>query len=166
MNKEIQEAVSTERALDLALEALTVLLDEWTPARQAQLKGVEAVTAIKQARSAPYVASPRVQSAERGEPVGTYGEIYKSMQSLVRSGLQRDRQIYMAMKDKPLYATPPNVATPLAAPAPEERKRQWIGLTEAEVDECYESVMFNPDIEPTRVLVYQAIEAKLKERNV
>ena len=42
-----------ELAMDLALEALTVLLDEWTPARQAQLKGMEAVTAIKQARSAP-----------------------------------------------------------------------------------------------------------------
>jgi hypothetical protein len=45
-------------------------------------------------------------------------------------------------------------------------QRQWVGLTETEVDECYESVMFNPDTEPTRVLVYQAIEAKLKERNV
>jgi hypothetical protein len=44
-------------------------------------------------------------------------------------------------------------------------QRQWVGLTETEVDECYESVMFNPDIEPTRVLVYQAIEAKLKEKN-
>jgi hypothetical protein len=40
-----------DEALDLALEALTVLLDEWTPARQAQLKGMEAVTAIKQARA-------------------------------------------------------------------------------------------------------------------
>ena len=45
------------------------------------------------------------------------------------------------------------------------KKREWVGLTETEVDECYESVMFNPDIEPTRVLVYQAIEAKLKEKN-
>ena len=42
---------------------------------------------------------------------------------------------------------------------------EWWGLTELEVDECYESVMFNPDIEPTRVLVYQAIEAKLKAKN-
>ena len=45
------------------------------------------------------------------------------------------------------------------------KKREWVGLTETEVDECYESVMFNPDIEPTRVLVYQAIEAKLKQNN-
>jgi hypothetical protein len=39
-------------ALRLASEALTVLLDEWTPARQAQLKGMEAVTAIKAALEA------------------------------------------------------------------------------------------------------------------
>jgi hypothetical protein len=49
--------------------------------------------------------------------------------------------------------------------APPAAQRQWVGLTETEVDECYESVIFNPDIEPTRVLVYQAIEAKLKEKN-
>jgi len=48
---------------------------------------------------------------------------------------------------------------------PPAAQRQWVGLTETEVDECYESAMFNPDIEPTRVLVYQAIEAKLKEKN-
>jgi hypothetical protein len=46
------------------------------------------------------------------EPVGTYGEIYESMQALLRSGLQRDQQIYMEMKDKPLYTNPP------AQPAP------------------------------------------------
>jgi hypothetical protein len=34
-------------AVKQALEALTVLLDEWTPARQAQLKGMEAVTALQ-----------------------------------------------------------------------------------------------------------------------
>ena len=44
-------------------------------------------------------------------------------------------------------------------------KRTWVGLTDEEVHECYESVMFNLDIEPSRVLVYQAIEAKLKEKN-
>jgi hypothetical protein len=44
--------------------------------------------------------------------------------------------------------------------------RPWVGLTKKEVDDCYESVMFNSDIiEPTRVLVYQAIEAKLKKKN-
>jgi hypothetical protein len=41
--------VTKDEALKLALEALNVLLDEWTPARQAQLKGMEAITAINQA---------------------------------------------------------------------------------------------------------------------
>jgi hypothetical protein len=41
------------------------------------------------------------------QPVGTYGEIFESMLSLLRTGLQRDQQIYMEMKDKPLYTTPP-----------------------------------------------------------
>jgi hypothetical protein len=52
----------------------------------------------------------------------------------------------------PLYTTPPAA------------QRPWVGLTESEVDECYESVMFNADIEATRFLVYQAIEAKLREK--
>ena len=47
----------------------------------------------------------------------------------------------------------------------QEYVRPWKGLTDEEVHECYESVMFNLDIEPSRVLVYQAIEAKLKEKN-
>ena len=44
--------MTKDEALSLALEALTVLLDEWTPARQAQLKGMEAITAIKAALEA------------------------------------------------------------------------------------------------------------------
>jgi hypothetical protein len=43
----------------------------------------------------------------------------------------------------PLYTTPP----------------QRLPLTEEEIDECFESVMFNPDIEPTRELIARAIEA-------
>jgi hypothetical protein len=39
--------------------------------------------------------------------------------------------------------------------APPQRKP----LTEEEIDECFESVMFNPDIEPTRELIARAIEA-------
>jgi hypothetical protein len=41
--------MTKDEALRLALEALTVLLDEWTPARQAQLKGMDAITAVKAA---------------------------------------------------------------------------------------------------------------------
>jgi hypothetical protein len=52
--------MTKDEALKLALEALTVLMDEWTPARQAQLKGMEAVKAIKQALAAP-VQEPRAR---------------------------------------------------------------------------------------------------------
>lgn len=44
-------------------------------------------------------------------------------------------------------------------------EREWQGLTEKEVDECYELVMYDMDIEPSRFRVYQAIETKLKEKN-
>jgi hypothetical protein len=47
------------------------------------------------------------EAAPVQEPVGTYGEIFKAMTSLLRSGNQRDQQIYMAMQHKPLYTTPP-----------------------------------------------------------
>jgi hypothetical protein len=53
-----------------------------------------------------YTTPPAAQPAPV-QPVGTYGEIFESMLSLLRTGLQRDQQIYMEMKDKPLYTTPP-----------------------------------------------------------
>jgi len=46
-----------------------------------------------------------------------------------------------------------------------QKKREFVGLTEPEVDECYESIMFHSDIEPSRMGVYLEIEAKLKEKN-
>jgi hypothetical protein len=74
----------TDEALRLALEALTVLLDEWTPARQAQLKGMEAVTAIKSALEAnefnpdwdtQAVLTEEIQRmAKRSEELEAHGE--------------------------------------------------------------------------------------------
>jgi hypothetical protein len=67
---------------------------------------------------------------------------------------------------KTIYTTPPaKEFTCSTGLCHYKAQRQWVGLTDAEVDESYDSVMFNPDIEPTRVLIYQAIEAKLKEKN-
>jgi hypothetical protein len=112
-----------EKALDLALEALermnhadSIFAGEFD----------KEITAIKQARALDKKAENARElglnyepvqdvslinegktAAPAQEPVGTYGEIHESMQALLRSGLQRDQQIYMAMKDKPLYATPP-----------------------------------------------------------
>ena len=83
--------MTKDEALDLALEALEEYSEQEGLTRAAD----QAIIAIKQALAAP------VQ-----EPVGTYGEIYESMRALLRS-TQRGQQIYMAMKDKPLYTTPP-----------------------------------------------------------
>jgi hypothetical protein len=88
-------------------------------------------------------AQPAVQ-----EPVGTYGEIFESMRSLLRTGLQRDQQIYMEMKDKPLYTTPPAA------------QRQWVGLT----DEEYFEIGQRHWVTSTKIeLIHAEIEAKIKE---
>ena len=55
-----EEAISTERALDLALEALE---KTGNIAGVAHDREQAAITAIKQVRSAPYVASPLVPDA-------------------------------------------------------------------------------------------------------
>jgi hypothetical protein len=47
------------------------------------------------------------------------------MQALLRSGLQSDQQIYAAMKDKPLYTTPP--AAPVQLVAFEVGLVEWVG---------------------------------------
>jgi hypothetical protein len=185
--------MTTDKALDLALEALTVLLDEWTPARQAQLKGMEAVTAIKQARSAPVqscycpnceamgkeLAALKAQPAPVQEPVGEigWGGSVNWHKAIPEFGTD-------------LYTTPP------AAPVQEQielakqiwredqqriaelsaeidrltaAQRQWVGLTDEEEDAAFEQSM---EVRPkdasnkeTRRLYAKAIEAKLKERN-
>jgi hypothetical protein len=66
--------------------------------------------------------------------------------------------------------TPPNVATPLAAPAPEERKRQsarsaWVGLTDEELDQAWRSLDYTVSWAQHRIYIALAIEAKLKEKN-
>ena len=70
---------------------------------------------------------------------------------------------YVELAPHVIFRTP-TVAN-LGSPVGLYLEQPWVGLTEEEVHECYESVMFNLDIEPSRVLVYQAIEAKLKEKN-
>jgi hypothetical protein len=66
-----------------------------------------------------------------------------------------------------LYTTPPNVATPLdetaslAAPAPEERKRSWVRLTQEEIDIAFDDTQEGGGFDD---FAY-AIEAKLKAKN-
>jgi hypothetical protein len=168
------KAFSTERALDLALEALDNLL-YWDNGKSDYDQAREAINAIKQARSAPVQELPvfgppigilmkmegdetrelyplKQKPAPVQEPVGTYGEIYESMQSLLRSGLQRDQQIYMAMKDKSLYTTPPAA-------------RQWVGLTQQERKDIWREAIGWGDPSHDDIGLMIAIEAKLKEKN-
>jgi hypothetical protein len=124
-------------ALRLALEALTVLLDEWTPARQAQLKGMEAVTAIKASLEA------------KDEPVALVvyrGEIcYKSTDDdqsfAIWCPVNYDSKHEFADGTK-FYTTPP------------QRKP----LTDEEVADIERNSI-------TRRQAIRAIEAKLKEKN-
>jgi hypothetical protein len=126
--------MTKDEALKQALEALEYIENNYMSLPKS---GNEAITAIKQALAAP------VQ-----EPVGTYGEVFESMRSLLRSGRQADQQIYMAMQHKPLYTTPPAA------------KRQWVGLTDEEVMQTMSGNW------TSQFYFARAIEAKLKEKNV
>ena len=90
------------------------------------------------------------------EPVGTYGEIFESMRALLQSGRQADQQVYRAMQDKPLYASPP-------------AQRPWVGLTQEERDHIWDTVGNSDahgDVDGWSGRdVMSAIEAKLKEKN-
>ena len=101
-----------ELAMDLALRSLKELVpdeSDYAPAIQGQRKRQEkAITAIKQARSAP------VQ-----EPVAW---MYEDMMGLVGVRVQ---------KEKPIVVRP---VTPLCLCTPPAAQRQWTGLTDEQVE--------------------------------
>ena len=81
------------------------------------------------------IGSPPAQPAPVQEPVGVFVED----DDIGHVRLIPHQQLKLKDGDK-LYTTPPNAATPLAAPAPEERKRQsahsaWVGLAHEEIAE-------------------------------
>jgi hypothetical protein len=176
-DKAVSGNVSTERALDLALEALKQL---WLFGDEAAVITNPAITAIKQARSAP-----TVQSAERGEPVAhceagpnycqqchkeslpTYGseevrklrEVIKSQANIISSYESnygktsvnllhgRERELLSWVSDSVVQVTP-------------AAQRQWTELTDEERKEIYN--------ECQGVDVMKAItqtEAELKAKN-
>jgi hypothetical protein len=144
--------VSTERALDLALEALEsyksfiedahIIEGQWHWIDGAY----QAITAIKQARSAP------VQSAERGEPVAwaVSGKI---------TDWSKDFSAYQTKHyTRPVYTLPGGRQSEDCLTA---AQRQWVGLTDEDISAAYEQM---PDYEMYDEFA-RAIEAKLKEKN-
>jgi hypothetical protein len=104
--------MTTDKALDLALEALIdasghVNNETFVKVMRAR----DAINdAIKQARSAPYVASPRVQSAERGEPVA-WGNLANwcldSDRVLITDKTEAEKYHRDVYDLTPLYTAPP-----------------------------------------------------------
>jgi len=143
--------MTKDEALDLALKALESIPEEvegYLPE-----SCTDAVIAIKQALAAP------VQEPVKFLANGTRFKTSESPYGVCINSLPKElsgRWVALVAAEDDCHL---QLTTPPAA------QRTWVGLTETEVDECYESVMFNPDTEPTRVLVYQAIEAKLRSKN-
>jgi hypothetical protein len=141
MTKEIYDAVSdsvsTERALDLALEALATEEYRLRQTGQSQVyPGIGfAITAIKQARSAPVqepVAWTNWRELAGARHYRTPGwEMYADKRNF---------------EDVPLYTTPPAA------------QRQWVGLTEDEIRKLAKENIF-----VLNAII--ATNAKLKEKN-
>jgi hypothetical protein len=144
----------TKDAMKLALEALEYIdlcdndRDFLHPHECFQLD--EVITAIKQALAAP-VQEPvawRWLNKETGK-VGAYFEDPANFFDLEKQS---------NYEWTPLYTTPPNVATPLAA------QRQWQGLTDEEKQEWIDAMPYT--IEPRHCMILvNVMEAKLKEKN-
>jgi hypothetical protein len=135
-----------ELAMDLALEALELTWDSGMPHPNILQVG-KAITAIKQARSAP------VQ-----EPVGVYGHC----PVCGAKGVTRERRpdgddrCANGHTYKSIHATTPPVA-----------QRQWVGLTDEERKFVRNSVGYNQFVTAGEYAehVQKATEAKLKEKN-
>jgi hypothetical protein len=159
-----------DEALDLALEALENLFGipaQWTGEGGGDVavwrlggshRAQAAITAIKQARSAP-VQEPVAWMHWLHGPVQLFMNKQEAMMELDR--LNREYPVdNHARKMRPLVfgdATPPIVAAPLAA------QRQWVGLT----DDDFHAICTNFRVAYggwVNMLALE-IEAKLKEKN-
>jgi hypothetical protein len=132
-------------AFDLALEALEgIHPGNMTP--MAEEYWNKAITAIKQARSAQVLA---VQ-----EPVGEWVGS-RSKDSDPKRIAWKPGYVMSAKVGDKIYTTPPAA------------QRQWVGLTDEEISEAYNAASQKAlyRMGPTREDVYEAIEAKLKEKN-
>jgi hypothetical protein len=142
-----------DEALKLALEALETCEVAWPGTRFKSIYFAEdevnaAITAIKQA-----LAAPVQQSRSDVEPVAWMS---KHDVGFIKSE-------FGATPTVPLYTTQTNVATPLAAPAPEERKRQW---SDIDIDNLSVLAGFDPSHKVELGLVRSVVRTILrKEKN-
>ena len=85
--------MNKDEALDLALEAL----EYWAVRDEFNKQTSEAITAIKQARSAPYVASPRVQDTE-----AHYKSVIEGVQKLFNDKRSQPASVQSAERGEPV----------------------------------------------------------------
>jgi hypothetical protein len=134
------EAFSTERALKLALEALTIQSDRVTEIGKKR----EAITAIKQALSdATHMAAPVPDIPDL--IAGALGVSRGTAYDLMREALKEAAPVQEERKRQ-------------SAPDPKDRRSAWVGLTDEEIIKATENIAGRKNIA-------RAIEAKLKEKN-
>ena len=174
-------------AVKQALEALTVLLDEWTPARQAQLKGMEAVTALQSIISQDALYKMAEDAVTIGLSYNDWDKIgcvnhdcdkCKAVQEPVAkvdandegywADILPDRTVKVGQL---LYTAPQPVPVKTyhdGKPWPVAPK-PWVGLTDKEVGAAYDFANANSQYGHHHfgfwLDSYRAIEAKLKEKN-
>jgi hypothetical protein len=140
---------STEEALDLSLEALEESL--YATTAKSQFLAFEAITAIKQARSAP------VQ-----EPVA-WMHVMDNTEGLKANG---KGIVSITQKRKHPFGKPgvdfsksyPVTSTPLYTTPPAQQARELVGLDEDEVEDCARGCANHTELA-------RAIESKLREKN-
>lgn len=104
------------------------------------------------------------RSGEDYQPTPASEAIHILRQALAQ--VDNQEPVAYACKDDVILAKhwtsdePPSGWVPLYTASP---KREWVGLTDEEMEDCWNNLIATPDF--SRKTVYQAIEAKLKEKN-
>jgi len=159
-----EKAMTKDEALDLALYALKELVAQ-TEARLFAVKhdhvalqnAREAITAIKQARSAPVQdKGPWIAGVVQGQPKRVYiqSEDFKHDVRLYVDGdfaSDGQRFEYAEQMAQQFNTTPPAA------------QRRWVGLTDEQIDKLFGDGPYVPAMLLRDVA--RAIEAKLKEKN-
>jgi hypothetical protein len=127
--------MTKDKALNLALEALDIVKIHFTQNRHVN----EAITAIKQARSAP-VQEPVHQWRQKHSPYW-----YDGYPDNYDGGGPYETRV--------LYTTPPAA------------QRQWVGLTQQERKDIWREAIGWGDPSHDDIGLMIAIEAKFKEKN-